>query len=144
MPDTILPRLRSAVALLATDVEQASAQLRGLYSEELRYENPIQRVEGLDKFLRLLGHMTVHWAPFSMQIDEGMESSERIFARFQLVFRPTFLRRTLDIEGLTRCVVADGRIVVQRDYYDVMSSAVDAVPLAGPVYRKIAAQFRVG
>lgn len=143
MPDALLSQLQSAVALLATDVEQASARLRCLYSEDLRYENPIQRVEGVDAFLRLLLHMTTRWAPFSMQIDEGLESPERILGRFRLSFRPTFLRRTLDIEGLTRCVVAHGRIIEQRDYYDVMSSAVDAVPLAGPVYRKIVAQFTI-
>lgn len=143
MSDPLLPRLQSAVALLATDVEQASARLRDVYSEKLHYENPIQRVEGFDAFLRLLLHMTTRWAPFSMDIDEGLESSDRLVGRFRLIFRPTFLRRTLDIEGLTRCVVADGRIVEQRDYYDVMSSAVDAVPLAGPVYRKIVAQFTI-
>jgi limonene-1,2-epoxide hydrolase len=144
MPEPLLPQLQSAVALLATDVEQASVRLRSLYSEHLRYENPIQRVEGVDAFLRLLRHMTTRWAPFSMQIDEGLESAERIVGRFRLVFRPTFLRRTLDIEGLTRCVISDGQIIEQRDYYDVMSSAVDAVPLAGPVYRKIVAQFTIG
>ncbi len=143
MPDAILPQLKSAVALLATDVEEASAQIRSLYSENLRYENPIQRVNGVDAFLRLMRHMATSWAPFSMEIDEGLESSERILGRFRLTFRPTFLRRTLEIEGLTRCVVADGRIIEQRDYYDAMSSALDAVPLAGPVYRKIISQFTV-
>jgi hypothetical protein len=143
MPAPVLPQLQSAVALLATNVDAASAQLRSLYSEDLRYENPIQRVVGLEAFLRLMRHMATRWAPFSMQIDEGLESSDRILGRFRLAFRPTFLRRTLEIEGLTRCVVADGRILEQRDYYDAMSSALDAVPLAGPVYRKIIAQFTV-
>ena len=143
MPNALLPQLQSAVALLATDVEEASAQLRRIYSADLRYENPIQRVEGVDAFLRLMRHMATRWAPFSMQIDEGLESPERILGRFRLTFRPTFLRRTLDIEGLTRCVVAGGRIIEQRDYYDAMSCALDAVPLAGPVYRKIIAQFTV-
>jgi limonene-1,2-epoxide hydrolase len=143
MPNALLPQLQSSVALLATNVEEASAQLRALYSEDLRYENPIQRVKGIDAFLRLMRHMATRWAPFSMQIDEGLESTDRILGRFRLSFRPTFLRRTLDIEGLTRCVVVDGRITEQRDYYDAVSSALDAVPLAGPVYRKIIAQFTI-
>jgi limonene-1,2-epoxide hydrolase len=143
MPDAILPQLQTAVALLATNVDEASAQLRGLYSQNLHYENPIQRVEGVDAFLRLMRHMATRWAPFSMQIDEGLESPDRVLGRFRLSFRPTFLRRTLEIEGLTRCVVASGRIIEQRDYYDAMSSALDAVPLAGPVYRKIIAQFTI-
>jgi limonene-1,2-epoxide hydrolase len=143
MPDVILPQLQTAVALLATDVEKASTIFRGLYSDALHYENPIQRVEGIDAFLRLMRHMATRWAPFSMQIDEGLESPDRVLGRFRLAFRPTFLRRTLEIEGLTRCVVANGRIIEQRDYYDAMSSALDAVPLAGPVYRKIIAQFTI-
>lgn len=143
MQAPILPQLQAAVGLLATNVEAASAQLRELYSENLRYENPIQRVEGAEAFLRLMRHMATRWAPFSMQIDEGLESPDRVLGRFRLAFRPTFLKRTLDIEGLTRCVIADGRIIEQRDYYDAMSSALEAVPLAGPVYRKIIAQFTI-
>jgi len=143
MPEALLPQLQSSVALLATDVDVACAQLRSLYREDLQYENPIQRVDGVNAFLRLMRHMATRWAPFSMQIDEGLESPERILGRFRLAFRPTFLRRTLEIEGLTRCVVADGRIIEQRDYYDAMSSALEAVPLAGPVYRKIIAQFTI-
>lgn len=143
MPELLLQQLQCSVALLATNVEQAIAQLRPLYSDDLRYQNPIQRVQGVEAFLRLMRHMASRWAPFSMQIDEGLESSERILGRFRLSFRPTFLRRSIDIEGLTRCVVAGGRIIEQRDYYDAMSSALDAVPLAGPAYRKIIAQFTV-
>lgn len=143
MSAPLLPQLQASIALLATDVEQAVVRLRDLYSEDLRYENPIQRIEGIEGFLRLLRRMATRWAPFHMQIDEGLESPERVFGRFRLAFRPTFLRRSLDIEGLTRCVVVDGRIVEQRDYYDAMSRALDAVPLAGQAYRKIIAQFTV-
>src|SRR5512133_1731119 len=143
MPDSLLQQLQCSVALLATNVEQGIAQLRPLYSDDLRYENPVQRVEGVESFLRLMRHMATRWAPFTMHIDEGLESSDRIWGRFRLTFRPTFLRRSLDIEGLTRCVVANGRITEQRDYYDAMSSALDAIPLAGPAYRKIIAQFTI-
>jgi limonene-1,2-epoxide hydrolase len=143
MSGSVLAELKSGVRLLSTNVDQATAQLRELYVEELRYENPIQRVAGREAFLRLMRHMATRWAPFSMEIDEGLEAPDRVLGRFRLSFRPTFLRRTLEIEGLTRCVVRAGRIIEQRDYYDAMSSALDAVPLAGPVYRKIIAQFTI-
>ncbi len=143
MSGHLLPSLQSAVSLLTGAPEQGLAALKELYAEELRYENPIQRVQGRADFLKLMGHMATRWAPFSMRIDDGVESSDRIFGRFQLSFQPGFLGRVLEIEGLTRCVVEDGRIVEQHDYYDVVSSALDAVPLAGPVFRKIIAQFTV-
>ena len=143
MSGSVLAELKSGVRLLSTNVDQATAQLRELYVEELRYENPIQSVAGREAFLRLMRHMATRWAPFSMEIDEGLEAPDRVLGRFRLSFRPTFLRRTLEIEGLTRCVVRAGRIIEQRDYYDAMSSALDAVPLAGPVYRKIIAQFTI-
>jgi len=143
MSHSILAELQSGVRLLTANVELATTQLRELYIDELRYENPIQRVEGREAFLRLMRHMATRWVPFSMEIDEGLEAPDRVLGRFRLSFRPTFLRRTLEIEGLTRCVVREGRIIEQRDYYDAMSSALEAVPLAGPVYRKIIAQFTI-
>lgn len=143
MQPAILDVLKSSVQMMGTDPERAVSELRPLYADELRYENPIQRVEGRESFLKLMSHMATRWAPFSMVIDEGLESPERIFGRFHLSFRPGFLGRTLNIEGATRCVLVGGRILEQRDYYDVVSTAIDAVPLAGPAFRKIIGQFRV-
>jgi hypothetical protein len=143
MPRSVLTELKSAVALLSTNLEQAVAKLQELYAEDLCYENPIQRIVGREAFLRHTRHMATRWAPFSMEIDEGLESPDRVLGRFRITFRPAFLHRTLEIEGLTRCVIRDGSIFEQRDYYDAMSSAIDAFPLASPVYRKIIAQFTI-
>lgn len=143
MTASLFSNLQTSVALLGSDIERATASLRELYLEELQYENPIQRIAGREGFLRLMRHMATRWAPFSMTIDEGLEAPDRIYGRFRLSFRPTFLRRVLDVEGLTRCVVRDGKIIEQRDYYDAMTAALDAVPLAGPAYRKIISQFTV-
>lgn len=143
MPSAILDTLKSNVGRIGVEPEQALFALRALYAEDLRYENPIQRVQGREPFFKLMNHMATRWAPFSMVIDEGLESTERIYGRFQLSFKPGFLGRTLHIEGVTRCVLDQGLIVEQRDYYDVVSTALDAVPLAGPAFRKIIAQFTI-
>lgn len=143
MSDALLPRLQESVALLSNDVERAIAQLGELYVDTVEYENPIQHVVGLEAFLGLMRHMATRWTPFAMEIDDGLESDCRIYGRFRLTFRPGFLKRSLEIEGVTRCVVAAGRITAQRDYYDAMSSALDSIPLAGPAYRKIISQFNV-
>lgn len=143
MEHSLLESLRANVARLSHEPDQALGELRGLYSEGLRYENPVQRIQGREGFLRLMSHMATKWAPFSMNIDEGLESADRVFGRFHLSFRPSFLGRVLKLEGVTRCVVENGLIVEQRDYYDAVSSALDAVPLAGAAFRKIAAQFTV-
>jgi hypothetical protein len=87
--------------------------------------------------------MATKWAPFSMQIDEGVVDSGRIYGRFFLSFRPGFLGRTMNIEGVTRCVVKDQVIVEQRDFYDAVSAALDVVPLAGPTFRKIISKFTI-
>jgi ketosteroid isomerase-like protein len=143
MEQRILSRLKTNVALLGLETERALAGLGELYGETVRYENPIQRVDGRDAFLRLMEHMVTKWAPFSMEIDEGLESQDRVWGRFFLSFRPNVFGRTLKIEGLTRCVVEGGRIVEQRDYYDAVSSVLDLVPLAGPAYRKIISKFSI-
>jgi hypothetical protein len=143
MPVSVLTDLKCAASLLSTNLEQALEKLRELYTEDLCFENPIQRIVGREAFLRYTRNMASRWAPFSMEIDEGIESPDRLFGRFRIAFRPAFLHRTLEIEGLTRGVIRDGRIVEQRDYYDAMSSAIDAFPLASPVYRKIIAQFTI-
>ncbi|MGC4066311.1 MAG: nuclear transport factor 2 family protein [Polyangiaceae bacterium] len=140
-PTTLLARLSESVALFERDPARALDALRPLYAEDLRYESPIQTLRGREGFLRLMGHMATRFTPFSMRIEDGLESEERIFGRFRLSFKAPFLQQHLDIEGVTRCVISGGRIVEQRDYYDALSRALDAVPLAGPVYRKIIAQF---
>jgi ketosteroid isomerase-like protein len=142
-PPTVLARLTESVALLEQDPTRALESLKPLYAEDLRYESPIQTLRGRDRFLRLMGHMASRFTPFAMHIEDGLESTDRVFGRFRLSFKAPFLPQRLDIEGVTRCVIQDGRIIEQRDYYDALSRALDAVPLAGPVYRKIIAQFAV-
>jgi len=88
--------------------------------------------------------MATRFTPFSMRIDQGVVTEQLLYGRFFLAFHPGFLGRGLEIEGVTRCRLADGLIVEQRDYYDLVSHALDAVPLAGPAFRKIIAKFRHG
>ncbi len=144
MSPPILPELTRGVAELSTNPEGAIALLRPLYAERMTYQNPIETLSAREPFLGLLRHMATRFAPFSMHIDQGVETEQFLYGRFFLAFRPGFLGRGLEIEGVTRCRLVDGQIVEQRDYYDLVSHALDAVPLAGPAFRKIIAKFRHG
>jgi ketosteroid isomerase-like protein len=143
MSDSLLSQLAAAVALLRTDVDRAIEQLRALYSEDLRYESPIQQASDRESFLRLVRHMATRWVPFSLEIDDGVESATRVFGHFRLTLSPRFLSKPLAVEGITRCVLRDGKISQQRDYYDALTVAVDSIPFAGVAYRKIIRQFSI-
>jgi hypothetical protein len=143
MEQEILKELKANVLLLSKDADRAFLGLSRIYAERLNYESPIQRAEGRDAFFRLIRHMATNWAPFKMEIDEGVAEPGRIYGRFFMSFYPPFLGRPMNIEGVSRCVLDGGSIVEQRDYYDAVSSALDVVPLAGPTFRRIISMFKV-
>jgi hypothetical protein len=47
----------------------------------------------------------------------------------------------MTIDGVTHCTLRDGRITQHRDYWDLLGATMNAIPLAGTVYRALVAKL---
>jgi hypothetical protein len=127
--DSSLPaRLADALSRLVPGRPEAVETLRGLYTLDVVFRDPIQEVRGIDRFLalnhRLLRRMrTLEWA---LRTTTGDDTE--VFLEWTMRGR-TKLGFKIKVEGMTRARARGGKIFDHRDYWDL--GELFASPLPG-------------
>jgi hypothetical protein len=138
--DPLLPRLRRALEALPADVEHALAELRPAYDPHVRFQDPLQAFEGRERFMAMNRKLVEHTRELRFDITDAVETADSIFLAWTMVVRPKVGPRMV-IPGTSHLRLRGGLIVEHRDYWDLLSGVMDAVPLAGPIYRALAAKM---
>lgn len=138
--ESLAPRFRSAIDALNARGVDALDELLALYDASVVFEDPMQRIEGIDAFASLNRKMVEHARSMRFDVHEVVEQGGQLFATWTLHYAPK-LGPTLTIGGVTHARVRDGRIVEHRDYWDLLSSVVDVIPGATRVYKSVMARF---
>jgi ketosteroid isomerase-like protein len=139
--DEIVGRLKHAVTLLGRDMEQANALLADLYAEDVFFQDPLQIVRGLPAFLEMNRRLASKTREIEVELAEAARAGESIFLVWNMRVVPRVGPR-VSFEGVSHLRLRDGRVVYHRDYWDLLGSVMESVPLAGPLYR--AAVKRLG
>ncbi|MBI2393638.1 MAG: nuclear transport factor 2 family protein [Deltaproteobacteria bacterium] len=133
-------RFRSAIDALNARGLDALDELLALYDAAVVFEDPMQKIEGIEAFAELNRKMIAHARSLRFDVHEVVEQNEQLFATWTLHYAPR-LGPSMKIGGATHVRVRDGRIVEHRDYWDLMSSVVDVIPGASRVYKSVMARF---
>jgi limonene-1,2-epoxide hydrolase len=136
----IMERLAELFSELGHDPERVLGELEPLYARHVVFEDPIQQLRGREAFFamnrRLLDRsQDVHFTVLDRAAGPGTA-----FFEWFLELTPKAGPR-LKIEGVTRLKVEQGLVTVHRDYWDLLGATMDAIPVAGPVYRMAVAAF---
>ncbi len=130
MEPSLAQRLADALVAVTPDHPEAVERLRDLYDPAVVFQDPIQKIHGLDEFLsmnrRLLRRMrTLTWTITSLQGDD-----EALFLEW--VMRGTArLGPTMHVGGVTRARVRGSLIFDHRDYWDMGELVASTLP-GGP------------
>lgn len=105
------------------------------YHEKIVFQDSIQRIEGIDAFVALCQRLTKRCEQLNMDI-LGIVGDEK-FIFFQWKMQMIFRRwPSSPIYGCSKLTLGeDGRIVEQRDYYDLWGDIFDGIPWFRRVYR---------
>lgn len=106
------------------------------YHEDIIFEDSIQRIEGITAFKALCERLTKRSKQLTMQITAIASHEEHIF--FEWIMTITFKKNpNTPVYGSTHLTLApDGRIIHQRDYYDLWGDIFKAIPWFQKPYRK--------
>ncbi len=106
------------------------------YHENIIFEDCIQRIEGIAAFKALCDRLTKRSKQLTMQINTIASREEHIF--FEWIMTITFKKNpNTPVYGCTHLTLApDGRIIHQRDYYDLWGDIFNAIPWFKKPYRK--------
>ena len=104
------------------------------YHEDIVFEDTIQRVEGKPAFLEMCERLTERCERLEMAYSAVVVSPPEIFMEWTMtmIFRKT---PSTPVHGCSRLTLAeDGRIIRQRDYYDLWGDIFANVPAMKRAY----------
>jgi len=104
------------------------------YHEQIMFQDPIQKVEGKAAFTKMCHRLTDRCETLSMAIASIAASNNEIFMDWEMtmIFRKT---PSTSLFGATKLTLGeDGRIIHQRDYYDLWGDIFHNVPIMKKAY----------
>jgi len=106
------------------------------YHEEIVFKDAIQKIVGIDEFKKLCDRLTARCQQLKMNIPSIVKENNIIFMEWEMtmIFKkyPSSI-----IYGTTKLTLhQDGRIIEQRDYFDLWGDIFDNIPWFVKPYRK--------
>ncbi|MBA4175875.1 MAG: isomerase [Leptothrix sp. (in: Bacteria)] len=131
------PRIARIVTLFETLSPAGLPQLASLYTEDARFKDPFNEVQGVPAIRAIFEHMFVSLDGPRFVVHDVVVQGGQCFLTWDFVFR---LRRAgsdeLVVRGGTHLkLAADGRIGVHRDYWDAAEEIYEKLPLLGTLMR---------
>jgi limonene-1,2-epoxide hydrolase len=111
------------------------------YHPDIVFHDSIQRIEGIDAFKALCKRLTRRCEQINMDIQSVASDGQSVF--FQWKMQMKFRRwPSAPIYGCSRLTLDEsGRIVEQRDYYDLWGDIFDGIPWFRRGYRWFMHQY---
>jgi limonene-1,2-epoxide hydrolase len=106
------------------------------YHEEIVFKDAIQKIVGIDEFKNLCDRLTARCQQLKMNILSIVMENNIIFMEWEMtmIFKK-FPSST--IYGTTKLTLhQDGRIIEQRDYFDLWGDIFDNIPWFAKPYRR--------
>ena len=111
------------------------------YHPDIVFQDSIQRIEGIQEFVALCERLTARCEKLQMEIKSIAQNSNIIFMEWimTMVFRKS---PNTPIYGTTKLTLhEDGRIIEQRDYYDLWGDIFNGIPFFKKPYRRFMHKF---
>ena len=104
------------------------------YHEDIIFQDPIQVVEGKEKFMEMCNRLTGRCEQLQMEITAIHAEPDQVFMEWimTMIFRKT---PSTPLYGCSRLTIGEhGRIIRQRDYYDLWGDIFKKVPVMQSAY----------
>jgi limonene-1,2-epoxide hydrolase len=106
------------------------------YSDDIIFEDSIQRIEGKPEFMALCNRLSDRCEQLHMDISSIVMDSRTVFFQWKMVMQFKKWPST-PLYGCTKLTIGeDYRIVEQRDYFDLWGTILNGIPLLQKSYWK--------
>ncbi len=131
------PRVARVIAAFESLRPGDVARLAELYTEEARFKDPFNEVQGHAALRRVFEHMFATLEEPRFVVTEALVQGERCFLVWRFLFRfRRWSREPQEVRGGSHLVFApDGRIALHRDYWDAAEELYEKLPGLGAVMR---------
>lgn len=106
------------------------------YHPEVRFRDAIQEIRGFEEFSAMCGRLAARSKSLRMVVHSVAKEGRLVFLEWEMILAFGKYPDS-SIFGCSRLTLhEDGRIIEQRDYYDLWGDIFDNIPRFGPVYRR--------
>ena len=106
------------------------------YDDQIVFQDSIQRVEGKEAFIALCGRLTQRCRQLQMDLGTVFKKENEIIFDWKMTMMFNKFPST-PIFGATKLTLGpDGRIISQRDYYDLWGDIFNGIPWFKKPYRR--------
>jgi steroid Delta-isomerase len=131
------PRAQRVIEVFERLQPDDVAQLGRLYTDDARFKDPFNTVQGMPAIQRIFAHMFEALDGPRFEIIDVLVQGDQCFLSWDFVFRMKRFRRDEQrIHGSSYLRFApDGRIAVHRDYWDAAEELYEKLPVVGGLMR---------
>ena len=140
MDDYTIKSLEQYLSLL-TDIHSSEGTSRWdhiipYYDEEIYFRDTVQEIRGLDHFVAMTQRLSKRSKNLEMVIKNSSMQNNVIFVEWEMTI--SYKKNPSSVlYGSSRLTLTeDGKIIEQRDYYDLWGDIFDNIPRFGKAYRK--------
>ncbi len=111
------------------------------YDERVVFQDCIQRIEGFENFQALCNRLTNRCTSLRMDLNDIIQKDNVIAFDWKMTMS---FRKSPDtpIFGFTKLTIGpNGKIISQRDYYDLWGDIFNGIPGFNKMYRKFMSRF---
>jgi ketosteroid isomerase-like protein len=114
-------------------------KLADLYSEDIRFQDPLGTVNGLDELTRYFAGAYANVVDCRFEFGEALVQGESAALPWVMHLRHKRIRkgREVQVQGISHLRIRDGRVYYHRDYFDAGEMLYENLPVIGGVIRWI-------
>jgi len=106
------------------------------YDENIYFRDSIQDLRGIEEFVAMTRRLTDRSKDLTMNIVRCIQQDRDVFIEWEMTIK--FKKNPSSVlYGISRVTLnEDGKIIEQRDYYDLWGDIFDNIPRFGKAYRR--------
>jgi len=106
------------------------------YDDNIYFRDSIQEIQGIEEFKKMTERLTKRSKELKMNIINAVKVDNTVFLEWEMTIQ--FKKNPSSIlYGTSRLTFnSDGKIIEQRDYYDLWGDIFDNIPKFGKLYRR--------
>jgi hypothetical protein len=106
------------------------------YDENIHFRDSVQELRGIEEFVAMTRRLTDRSKDLSMNIVRVVQHDRDIFIEWEMTIK--FKKNPSSVlYGTSRVTLnEEGKIIEQRDYYDLWGDIFDNIPRFGKAYRR--------
>jgi hypothetical protein len=119
--------IRQLLEGLRPDDPSSVESLRAVYDDDVSFEDPIQKVRGVDAFIALNHRLLGRSKELVFTVEAATGNDEQIFLAWSMHCVPK-LGPKIKVDGATHIRARAGKVIRHRDYWDLGELFASAIP----------------